>query len=197
MKFTDSLGGLFASRGHLAVLRAIWTHRLTPMTGREVARAAHLSTAQAARILRSLQDEGIAESRRVGSAFSWSWNHEHLWATQLGSLFSAEARTREEFVERIRVVFREAGARDVRIYGSFARREERPDSDIDLFVEVEDRRHAARIRAILGRQGPGIWKRFGHPISPLILTRNELRRLANHPLISSIHEEGIPVMAHG
>lgn len=197
MRLTDSLSSLFASRGHVAVLRAIWAHRQAPMTGREVARAARLSTAQAARILRSLQDEGIAESCRVGAAFAWSWNDEHVWAAQLGALFSAEARTRDELVESIRVVFRGAEARDVRIYGSFARREERPDSDIDLFVEVEGRRDAQRIRELLGRQTRGIWKRFGNPISPLILTRSELRRLANHPLISRIHEEGISVTAHG
>lgn len=43
----------------------------------------------------------------------------------------------ENVRERILVAARNHGATDVRVFGSFARGEERPDSDIDLLVRFE------------------------------------------------------------
>jgi predicted nucleotidyltransferase len=53
---------------------------------------------------------------------------------------------------------RDVGARDVRVFGSVARGEERPDSDIDILVTLEPGRTLmdlarleARLEALLGR----------------------------------------------
>ena len=70
-------------------------------------------------------------------------------------------RLRDELLtmrQRIRETAESVGARDVRLFGSVARGEERPDSDIDFLVTLEPGRTLmdlarleTRLEALLGR----------------------------------------------
>ncbi len=193
MRFSNSLDRLFASGGHLTVLRELWRTRHQELTGRQLARGAGLSSAQTARVLRALHDEGLALSRSAGPSFLWHWNADHLWASKLAALFEAEARVRSELLEDIRVAFRELPVLDVRVFGSFSRGNERVDSDIDVFVETSDEQTAKSVRDSLNERSPLFWRKYGNPISPLILTTREIRRIPYRELIKSIREEGIEV----
>lgn len=193
MRFEDSLNRLFASGGHLAVLRALWKNRGQGLTGREVAKAAKLSSAQTARILRALQDEGIALSQSAGPSFVWRWNESHLWAPRLVVLFNVEVAVRNELVSDLRVAFRGLPVKDARLFGSIARGDERVDSDIDLFVETRDFRAAQKVREALNERSPRFWAKYGNPVSPLILTTQELRNSPNRKRIETIREKGIGI----
>jgi predicted nucleotidyltransferase len=62
------------------------------------------------------------------------------------------------------------------LFGSFARREAKPGSDIDLLVIVETLKEHERTGALLSDQLPSLSERYGLPIQPVIYER---RRLIN------------------
>jgi predicted nucleotidyltransferase len=193
MRFQNSLDQLIASIGHLAVLRALWKNQRTELTGRALARASGLSTAQTARVLIGLQDEGLALSRVAGRAFLWRWNEAHYWGRQLSAMFEFEADARRQLVEDLRVVFRDVPVRRVRLFGSVASGDERVDSDVDLFVETKDARATQRVREALGTRSRFMWEKYGNPVAPLILTTTEVGSLRNKKLLRSITETGIEI----
>lgn len=82
---------------------------------------------------------------------------------------------------------------DVRVFGSRARGEATPDSDLDVFVEVasltpELRRRIDEIAWEVGFEWDTI-------ISPVVVTRAELQygALGASPLILNIEREGLPL----
>jgi uncharacterized protein len=81
----------------------------------------------------------------------------------------------------------------MRVFGSCARDEDTPDSDIDIFIEVEHltQQVKEKIREIswsLGLENTAV-------ISTLIYSRNELENspLRSSPIVENILREGIKV----
>ena len=81
----------------------------------------------------------------------------------------------------------------LRLFGSWARGEQGPDSDVDLAVLVKDRLPFAdeRAAALLGYQ---IAERFDLLLSPKIFAIADYRRMVarEHPFFEAVEQEGIP-----
>ena len=60
------------------------------------------------------------------------------------------------------------------LFGSFARGEARPGSDIDLLVIVETLKERERVGAFLSDQLPNLTERYGLPVQPVIYERRRL-----------------------
>jgi predicted nucleotidyltransferase len=82
--------------------------------------------------LQRLVEQGIATRRRVGSADLYRLNRDHLAAAHIEAL----AGLRADLLRRIRELLESWAptAEYVALFGSAARGDMRPDSDIDLFV---------------------------------------------------------------
>lgn len=76
------------------------------------------------------------------------------------------------------------------MFGSIARAQERPTSDIDFFVEVDSEAEKTRVGGALNAAAPRLALRFGYRISPLVLTRAQIRKPSTPSLIESILREG-------
>lgn len=93
---------------------------------------------------------------------------------------------KKKLLEAVRLV-------DFKVFGSRARGDAEPDSDMDLFIEVEelDKQIKSRIRDIVWKVG------LEHDlyISPVIFTRHEIEDtpLRAAPLVKNIAEEGVRV----
>jgi uncharacterized protein len=101
------------------------------------------------------------------SAEKFKWYHNGTYGPRLSRSSSLTSNGRAQLQsDQIRVAMRQAilqtaselGARDVRVFGSVARGEERPDSDIDFLVTLEPGRTLmdlarleTRLEALLGR----------------------------------------------
>ena len=75
------------------------------------------------------------------------------------------------------------GARDVRVFGSVARGEERPDSDVDLLVSLEP----GRTLLDLARLELELEDLLGHPVD--VVTADGLRE----PVRSAALRDAVPV----
>jgi len=84
------------------------------------------------KVLRRLTDQGIVRSERVGNAFSYQLNQEHLATPHIIAI----AETKKTFLERLEELLKSWQPRPVyaAVFGSSARGQMRPSSDIDLLL---------------------------------------------------------------
>ena len=80
------------------------------------------------------------------------------------------------------------------LFGSIARDEERPTSDIDLFVQVRGKDEKLRTEDALSTVSPKFAVKFGNPLSSLVMTNDQVSRSSNPRLIQAILDEGQPVV---
>lgn len=191
MRFHDSLEGVFSHPSGLRVLRVLSRNPSEALTGREVAARANVSTAQTARALKELEDAGIVSSRATGKAFSWTWNPDHALAGSIGRLFDQEAQIPADLIRELARTLHGLPIEKAILFGSVVRGEERADSDIDLFIETPNAEASDLVRAKLDWARARIWKRYGNPLSPLVMASEEIRRNPRSDLFTVLETNGI------
>jgi hypothetical protein len=109
-----------------------------PVTGRQVHHLAGVgSEAGIRKVLNRLVVQGVVRASQAGSAWLYEVNREHVaWPA-----VTALAGMRGEFLSRLRFRFGEWSirARSAALFGSAAREDGGPDSDIDLLLIRQDR----------------------------------------------------------
>ncbi|MCI4325096.1 MAG: nucleotidyltransferase domain-containing protein [Thermoplasmata archaeon] len=191
MRFHRSLDQLLTGPTQLRVLRALCKNSARRLTGREMAREARVSTAQTARVLKHLQDSGLATSEAAGRAFTWRWNPDHVWATPIQRLFEEEARIPSGLLRELTEMLHGLPVQKATLFGSIPRRQERDDSDIDLFIETRTAESAEIVREELAHRRAALWRRYGNPLSPMVMTTSEVRQRAGTELLRTVEREGI------
>jgi predicted nucleotidyltransferase/biotin operon repressor len=182
---------------HVRVLRALSLHGggLTPP---ELARRTGLSRRGAWNALESLEDAGIVEPVGGGHSVPYRLSDAHPLGVTLRRLFADEAERADTLISTIRV----AAARldpaplAVWLFGSVARGEDRPGSDLDIAVVAEDG-PAARARAESLRDAlDGIGEQFGIRPSVISLSRSDLHALQaeDDPFWRRVVEDAVPLM---
>jgi predicted nucleotidyltransferase len=164
------------------------------LTGREVARLAGVAPGQAIADLKDLEDAGLARRQIAGRSHVWRWNTSNPLTTPLEKLFLVEGGLLSAVSEAIRPALVTAHVRRAVIFGSVARGEEGPHSDIDLFVEVADEGDRVILLRALERVDGRLRARLGNSLRPLVYTRDELVRPRNPTLLAGIARDGIDVL---
>lgn len=138
------------------------------------------------RAVEHLVQQGIVLFDDIGGVKTYRLNHDHLLAPQV----IAVSRTRAVFLDRLRSACAQMPLRYAALFGSAARGEMRPDSDIDLIFitdaehrdEVEDRVHDLAAAARL-------WT--GNPVNPIFFSTEDIT--TSDELLHTIAEEGVPL----
>ncbi|MDY1006330.1 nucleotidyltransferase domain-containing protein [Curtobacterium sp. CFBP9011] len=136
------------------------------------------------RVLERLVQQGIVLFDDIGGVKTFQLNHDHLLAPQI--LAISQART--VLLDRLRDACAQMPLRYAAVFGSAARGEMRPDSDIDLIFiadaerrdEVEDGVHDLAIAARL-------WT--GNPVNPIFFSTEDIT--SSDELLHTIAEEGV------
>ncbi len=165
------LDRLFSVPANISVLRTL--AGMNQGTGREVARRAGIGAPAAHQALSRLQDVGLVQRTPAGSAYLFVLNREHyFWKQILEGMFEAEAGFRKSLE---RMVAKAVGEPLVSaaIFGSVARGEEGPESDLDVVIIVEEVAQKEKASTHLQNAFERVWKGFGFKLSPMVVTRAE------------------------
>jgi hypothetical protein len=128
--------GLFASPAQVRLLRVLARDPSKWWTEREAGSAAGLPPSTGHLVFRRLHGTGVLELRRAGRSHSVRLRPELRLTVLLRELFQAEAATLEEMLA---AATREArGSVAIYLFGSTARGEAAPESDLDLLVLGRD-----------------------------------------------------------
>jgi predicted nucleotidyltransferase len=107
-------------------------------------------------------------------------------------MFKMEGETLRELVKLVAKKLGDPSITSALIFGSVARGEEEPLSDIDLFILTEDKEKAEGAVSELQRE---VSKRFGNAISPYILSEEDLADEDKIQILEEIRNKHIVV--HG
>ena len=197
MKFRDALNPMLGSPTKLGLLRVLFASPRRSWTGRELAKAAGVSSAQTARDLRDLSETSLVTRTVVGRSYSWRLNSAHVLRPALADLFANEASLLSQLLHDLSEGLRPADLERARLFGSIPRGDERADSDVDLYLEVRGSKDRSRAEGAIDSVRSRLWDRFGNPVSALIYTRAEARHPRNPSLLRTIEEEGVDALKGG
>lgn len=191
MRYVDPLDDLLRSQAAVRILRVLLQHPAKEFTGRELARLARVSPTKASQQLEALLRQGMVHRRTVGRSHGWRIVREHVLTEALRDLFSTE---RTSLARLQRLLLR--GLKGIRLkrlvlFGSVARGEERPDSDVDLLVVVPSAAEKSKAIKRLLFLGQETQAHFGNALSPHVYTTREAAAQEGSALMENVRREGI------
>jgi predicted nucleotidyltransferase len=168
----DDLDHVLGSILKVRVIRAM-TALEQPVSGRQVGRLAGVSS-KALTALDELAALGVVKKVESTGQHFYSLNQAHYLAEPLTVLF----RTEERRISDIRDVLKHAltRRRDVlsgAIFGSVARSDADPHSDLDVLLIIESRAGSAEILDLVLEQADTLAKIYGATLAPTIFTKQE------------------------
>jgi predicted nucleotidyltransferase len=140
---------LLGDTGNLRVLRALVTYD-GPQSSAQLAQESGLTLAGARKVLENLIAQGVVQVLGGGRTRLYQGAISHPLLAELKSVFAHEQTQWQGFLSRLRELFRsDAGVQAAWLYGSVARGEDTPDSDVDIAVLVKTEAAGKRMRQAL------------------------------------------------
>lgn len=164
----------------------------SPATGREAERLAGVSHPSAARALDDLAALGVLNRTATQAAHLYRINREHDLVPLLESLFERESARFASLRKEIEAALASADLADrvtsVGLFGSSARGEAEPGSDLDLLVLVPDQSDKEAAGGLLGAVSERLRTHYGARASVLVLAVPEAQRRLQEgdPLLQGI-----------
>lgn len=182
---------LLGSRTKIKILRTLHRHRGKEFTIRELADFIGVSHTGVRKTLNDLYEMNVITLKAIGNSHTVSINNfSHLLAL-MDIIFEYEEETLSHLKESIREsLCGKDYIKRVLLFGSVARMEEEPRSDIDILILTDDKERAEDTVSELQSE---LSRRFGNPLAPYILTPSEIKELAGAPLMKEINRQCIVV----
>ncbi|MDE1838117.1 MAG: nucleotidyltransferase domain-containing protein [Euryarchaeota archaeon] len=197
MRLHVPLDDLLTGSANLRALRWLVRNEGRQFTGRELAGGARLSPSQAQTALLELERQGMAHRRVVGRSFLWRLEDRNELLRALKELLTTEEGLMDALGREIAGALQRTPATRATLFGSTVRGEERPDSDIDLWVEVPRESDKPRMEEALFRLRDRIGARFGNPLSSFVKSHEELEHPASPSLLEEVRGHGRLVFERG
>jgi predicted nucleotidyltransferase len=191
---SQPLNWVFSAPSNVALLRTLKDSG-EGMSGRAAARAAGINHQACRQALDRLEGIGIIIRQGSGHTQLVRLNFDHALVKEaLLPLFRAE----KDFQALLRKSITYGLGKDARtatLFGSAARKEDRPGSDIDLLL-VTDSATKARLTDKALEFGRGFTKKYGIRLSPIMYSAAEAKAKyrSGDPLIKNILSHGIDLL---
>jgi len=185
------LDHILGTDSNVRVLRVLARHGGALSTS-QIAAASGLPTRTTRVAAVNLEHQAVLKVQGTERARLFSINRGHPLAPALTQLFASESQRYESVLDSLRTAARQVG-RDIFglwLYGSVARGEDTPDSDLDIaIVTPEGCAEAARARFI--EEIESAERAFGYSASVIAIDLDDVARLAveNDPWWTSIRAE--------
>ena len=177
------------SWSHVAVLRAI-LDSAGGLTGNEIARSSGMHPRSALKALTSLEELGIVRRQRGGRDHLFTLNRDH-YLTQEGllPLYQAEQKYRSA-IEGSLVALLKSHVVSAVIFGSVSRKQETPQSDLDLCCIVSSESKKEVVQEMLASEAVPLYKKFGVKLAPVFFSLSEMKKKKRSWLVKEIRKEG-------
>ncbi len=168
----------------------------SPTSGREAERLARVTHRSAVKALGELAMVGVLRLTKTPGTHLYQINRDHDFVPPLEALFKAEAARLTSLGDEVRNALRELNLEQrissVAVFGSAARGDTRPDSDLDLLVLVRHHSDASAAQEILGVLSDRLRGRYGAHPSVLVLAASAARERYEDgdPLMQNIATDG-------
>jgi predicted nucleotidyltransferase len=163
-----ALDDILGSRAKLSVLRVLFSQ--DGLSGREVARRAGLSPRAASLALAQLVGVGILQRQSLGGTHRFTISRQrHLVGAALSGLFQEEKSLADTMGRRIMQSIGRHKCVSVAIFGSYARGDAGPRSDLDVLVLLADRRRVPEVKEALQSGAAEFYDLFGLHLAPYVI----------------------------
>lgn len=188
------LDWILAAPSHLAVLRALMDTQ-EGMSGRALARQAGINHQTCAQTVRRLEALGVVQRQGSGKTQLIRMNFEHVLIERgVLPLLRKEREIGETMRDSIADRFKDRVI-SATVFGSAARGETEPGSDIDLLL-IAQPGEDDEVSELAGEFAARFIRRFGIRLSYLVLPVDEARKRGRRrdPLLRSIRREGVDLL---
>ena len=198
MRFHESFSNLLKSEARCQAVQFLLHHEAS-MSEREMASILNISHMSVNRILKELAQKNLVHYKTVGKAHLWQVNRKSLAYKILTRFFDNLKTISDPMSELKRLIFKylpEALVERVILFGSIAKGEEKPNSDIDLFILVKNAQDQKELEKFIEKLSSECLDIFGNRLAPYILTKKQYNEKKGLNIISKIHE-GIQLYPNG
>jgi predicted nucleotidyltransferase len=191
MKFHNTLEELFASKVKIAVMKLMCLNPERKYSGREMARILNISASRVLEVLELFRKNAVVNRETVGRSSQWGLNQESIVVEEVSSLINVERKIYMALKSRIyETLIREKSIQKVILYGSVARKKEKPESDIDVFILVTTKKDKELAAALVGKLNKYLLPRYGNVISETIYSEREWKDMEKTKIFKKIESEG-------
>lgn len=175
MRFHETLEDILGSKIKIRILRLFYLTKGS-YTGRDIAKLIASSPEAARRALSDLVSHGLLRRDYVGTSYNYYLNEDHMLVGKVvNKAFLAEQNSIHEiariFKEQLGEVFQKAV-----IFGSIAKKKERPDSDIDILIVVSDGIETDAIEDKVNEAANLATAASGNPVMPIVIQSGEYKK---------------------
>lgn len=185
---------VFDSPANVRVLRVLARHG-GMLTASRVADLANLTKPSVLSALRQLIEAGTVEALGSDRQRLYRFAEDGVAGPALTALFEAERQNYRDIVETVRAAAESAGAESAWLYGSAARGEDRPSSDIDVAVVCAPDR-AFNVAAMVREKLSRAWRRLDLNASVVGIDVDDIARLEREedPWWLAVKRDAVVVM---
>ena len=175
MRYHDTLDEVLGNRVQLRLLRVL-VRTKGSFTGRELARLIEHSQNQTRLALEELERNGLVVRQSAGRAYLYSADMENILVTDL---LDAGFRLEDALLDRLAAVYSDEIGRDldsVILFGSVARGEEKPESDIDLVIVVKDKADLESTEDRVAEASAKVTRLFGNQATAIVVRKSDYEK---------------------
>jgi predicted nucleotidyltransferase len=196
MRFHHQLDELLGNPTRVRILRELTRNPTQGFTGRELSRKVSRSPSMVITALEHLEDSGIVFREIAGRSHVWRLSREHVLGPLLSALFDGERHSIATLKADLETAIQNLPVKRAWLFGSVARGDERPTSDVDLLVQVRRGADEERVRDSLSAISARFALRFGNPLSTLVTEDTDRRRRPVGRLMERVAQEGVELQVH-
>ncbi len=191
MKFHNTLEEMFSSKVKIAVMKLMCLNPERKYSGREMARLLNTSASRVSEVLELFRKNAVVHRGTVGRAAQWELNKGSVVVEEVSSLINVERKIYMELKSRIyETLIREKSILKVVLYGAIARKREKPESDIDVFILVQTKKDKELAAALVRKLNKYLLARYGNVIAESIYSEREWKDMERTKLFKKIESEG-------
>lgn len=175
MRFHEPLNEIMGNELQVKLLRLFHRTR-SAHTGRELARLIGHSHNPTRAALEELERNGLVIHQRVGKANLYSLDNDNIIFTDI---LSPAFKLEDDLLnEAARIIYERLGRGlvSVVLFGSIARGEEDPDSDIDVVLVFGDDVDPKEKEEAIADASLEITRKFGNQLSPIAVRKSEYEK---------------------